>query len=363
MDNSETRARIATAVAALALAASVEVSTASSAFASPILYGTQNGHAVNGVGVDNLPAIFQYDVGSNTLTTLNDGLLAASAGQMIDGLVIDSQGRFIYSNQTQGTLRRFDPSTGTDTILAFSLGAPRDVVLEPGGNSVLVSETSTGFITRVDLSGFNAKTILGVYGGGGDGPQGLEYVGTRLFANLGYRQLPDGSTLQEIDPATGALLSSVSAAYWGLDGLTFDPFTQRLYSSSVKTNVIYGFNPNNLTGPVATIACQQFYQPDGLLSDGHGSLFIADYENSPPAGHLMRYTFATGQCTTLQEAAGITDLVGSLSFDEESAAAAAVPEPASVWLVGSVLMGLSALRRRRKHASRSMVAEAEITVL
>src|SRR5712692_10588835 len=121
-------------------------------------------------------------VSANTATNVVTTVLNTPSGP--DSLLFDSSGRIIYSQLNTGTVRRFDPSTNSDVQLASGLNLPVDLALEPGGNSVLVSQGGGGAITRINLTTL-VVTTLGTYGGN---PEGLAYDSTgRLFANLGVR--------------------------------------------------------------------------------------------------------------------------------------------------------------------------------
>ncbi len=57
-----------------------------------------------------------------------------------DSIMFDSSQRIIYDQLFTGQVRRYDPSAATDTLIAGGLSFPADMTLEPGGNSMLVSE-------------------------------------------------------------------------------------------------------------------------------------------------------------------------------------------------------------------------------
>src|SRR5262249_14226079 len=151
----------------------------------------------------------------------------------VDSLVFDPMGRIIYTALNAGQVRRFNPVTMVDQLLASGFSMPADLALEPGGNSVLVSEFGGGRIDRIDLT-TNNVTVLATVGGN---PEGLAYDGTgRLFANLGNRNGgPTGKFVAQLNPVTGAILAQ-SPGLDSLDGLTFDAFTGNLYAASLLGN-------------------------------------------------------------------------------------------------------------------------------
>jgi DNA-binding beta-propeller fold protein YncE len=210
--------------------------------------------------------INKVDTNTQGVTTLLNTPSAA------DSLIFDNAGRIIYTQLFTGQLRRYDPSTSTDTLLASGFSEPADLTLEPGGNSVLVSEFIGGKIDRVNLN-TNAVTTLLAPGGL---PEGLAYDASgRLFANLGNRYGgPTAKYVAQIDPVTGAILATTTGLD-SLDGLTYDPYTGKLFAASLFGNGIYEIDPNNLRS-VTSHFFGQLNTPDGITSDGMGNIWIAN---------------------------------------------------------------------------------------
>ncbi len=274
----------------------------------------------------------------DTVTNSVVPLLDSSGG--VDSLVFDSTGRIIYSQASSGEVRRFDPSTGIDELLAGGLVVPADLALEPGGNSVLVSQFGGGVISRIDLL-TNALTTLGTYGGN---PEGLAYDASgRLFANLGVRDIFANKYLAELDPVTGAVLQQ-SPGITSLDGLTYDSYSDQLFASLLFGNLVCGYNPENLAAGPAL--CRGFVPgPDGLTSDGLGNLFIA----ATGLASIYQYNIPTDTLTQQTFILGLDDLAPASGA---GSAPAPVPEPGTFLLTTTALMICGAAFRKRSTAHR-----------
>jgi streptogramin lyase len=305
---------------ALAVVALSLVSAGSERAPAAVLYAT----SIGGSQIDKVDTV------ANTVTTYLNTPSAA------DSIMFDPAQRVLYTQLYTGQVRRYDPTSLTDSLIASGFNGPADIVLEPGGNTMLVSEFYGAKIDRINLTTFGVTTLLTTSYGG---PEGLAYVGTRLFANLGNRYGgPTGKYVAEIDPVTGAILST-SPGLDSLDGLTYDPYSGRLYASSLLGNYILSINPNNLndvqnvTGKLGIIP-----GPDGITTDSIGNLFIAGggdsyiYQLDLVNNILTQNTFVFG-LDDLAPASGL----GSLS-----------PEPSASALMGLGLAGLLGACRRMK---------------
>ncbi len=250
-----------------------------------------------------------------------------------DSLVFDSTGRIIYTDLYSGEVRRYDPNFNSDSLLAGGLNLPVDMVLEPGGNSLLVSEFNGGKIDRINLNTLSLSTLLSP---GGE-PEGLAYDSAgRLFANLGNRNGGSGAKyIAQIDPTTGAILFQ-SAGLDSADGLTYDPFTGKLYATSLYGGFIYSLDPNNLA-QVSTFG--NFSFPDGITTDSKGHLYIASRGDS----HIYDYNLITKTQSQNAYIYGLDDLAPASGSGSNS-----TPEPCTFALFSILCLGgLSLIKRRR----------------
>ncbi len=272
--------------------------------------------------------IVKVDTVANTATPYHNTPSGA------DSLIFDSAHRVVYTQVFTGQVRRFDPAGPTDGVIASGFTSPADIVLEPGGNTMLLSEFLGGKIDRIDLTTNAVSTLLAP----GGNPEGLAYDGARLFANLGSRSGgPTGKFVAEIDPVTGAVLST-SPGLDSLDGLTYDPFSGLLYASSLFGNRILSINPNNLsdvhdvTGALGSIP-----RPDGITADALGNIFIA----SSGDFHIYQLNLISNVLTQKTFVNGLDDVAPAFG-------SGSIPEPSSLVLAALGIVGLVAWGWRRR---------------
>jgi sugar lactone lactonase YvrE len=256
-----------------------------------------------------------------------------------DSLIFDGNNNIIYTNLTSlHQVREYNTTTNTDSLIAGNFNDPADLVLEPGGQTILMSDFLSGQIFRINLT-THAVSTLGTYGGN---PQGTAYDSTgRLFANLGTRTGGATSFVAQLNPVTGAVLA-VSANLVSLDGLTFDPFSGKLYGASLNGNGIYQIDPNTLAATVLPNSAGPAF--DGITTDGAGNLYIANSNT-----RIYQYNLATSTLTAQTFVSGLDDLAPVFG------AGAPTPLPSS-FLGGLVLLGIFGLiwklRGRRSNADR-----------
>jgi len=258
-----------------------------------------------------------------------------------DGLIFDTSNRIIYLDQGDGQVRRFDPVTRTDTVLASGFSRLADIAMEPGNASILVTESGAGKIDRISLATNVVTTLVNRPQDANIGPNGIIYdTAGRLFGNLGNRETTNGSFVARIDPVTGAILQQ-SVSLNGLDGLTYDSFTGRLYAASAHSSSIFSIDPNTLLVTSLLATLPNSAAADGIVSDGAGNLFIAGRDSV-----LYQYTFANN---SLRPTVTIPDGT-SIDLAPLSGLGAAVPEPSSLLMSGlsaSILLVDYGRRRRR----------------
>jgi streptogramin lyase len=189
-----------------------------------------------------------------------------------DSVIVDATGRLIYTTQKIGTVSVFDPSTGTNSVIVNGLSYPRDLIFDPGATTLLVSNFNKGELDRVNLVTGTLTPLLK-----GQGTiDGLTYdPAGDLFAVVNHH-----TQIIQINPNTGAILKTLTVVtnhtvgYYGLDGLTYDPYTKQLWATDV------GVGANCLVEIPTDLSTFTFFQvgnmatPDGLVSDGQGNLYI-----------------------------------------------------------------------------------------
>jgi sugar lactone lactonase YvrE len=270
------------------------------------------------------------DTVANTVTTFLNTPSAA------DSIIFDGSGRLIYTELYANSVWRYDPITLTNVMLASGFGTPADMVLEPGGNSMLVSDYSGGSVFRINLTNNTVTTLLSP----GGNPEGLAYDGNRLFVNLGLRYGgPTAKYVAEINPTNGAILA-VSPGLNSLDGLTYDPYSGRLFASSVLGNTVYAIDPNNLSN-VTDLSSKlgSIPAPDGITTDGTGDVFVAS-SDSLGDGHVYQIDLINHTLTQKTYVPGLDDLAPA------SGLGSLIPEP-TTWLLTALGFGcLPPLLRR-----------------
>ncbi len=189
-----------------------------------------------------------------------------------DSLIVDSSGRILYTTQKIGTVSIFDPSTGSNSMIVGGLSYPRDLIFDPGKASILVSNFGKGEIDRVNLVTGTLTplvTKLGTVDGLAYGPKG------QLFAVINHH-----TQIAQINPTTGAIVKTLTVvtnhtvSYFGLDGLTYDPYTGHLWATDVGTgaNCLVEIGTGLTTFKLHQVG--NLPTPDGIVSDGHGNLYI-----------------------------------------------------------------------------------------
>jgi len=215
-----------------------------------------------------------------------------TALQSPDSLMFDTLGNVIYTALSAGTVRSYNPNTVVDSVITSGLSGPADVALEPGGNSMLVSEFNGGKIDRINLT---THLVTNLYSSSGTNPEGIAYDNAgNLFANLGVRS---GSALTKylakINPVTGAILGQ-TANLSSLDGLTYDSYSHMLFAASIfgppsgPGGTVYQIDPNNLNNVVDIVQAYGgiIRGADGITSDGLGHIFVASAPGGGGDGHI-----------------------------------------------------------------------------
>jgi streptogramin lyase len=200
-------------------------------------------------------------------------------GSRPDSILVRN-GKILYTVSPRGTLEQFDPTTKTNKILAtFPNGGPRDMVYEPGRNSILIALYTTARLARYN---FNTGSVT-VFPTTkiGSSVDGLAYdPAGNLYAVVSH------NTICQLNPNTGAILQTLVLEPHnkvnGGDGLLYDNFTHNLWTAHDGTKgngliqiPLTATKPPRLGSPIFR-QTGKIHVPDGIISDGVGNLYIGE---------------------------------------------------------------------------------------
>lgn len=286
--------------------------------------------------------INQYDVTTSTNTVIDN----TPPGLGNPDSLIFSGANIVYSEFTRnccsgtpGSVRMLSPGQlgGVDTQVASGFSNESvDLTLDPASlgfshPTVLLSDRNdeaggAGFIQRIDLvTGASTPLAALTY------VDGTAYKGTSLYVNAGAL---GSQKVMQINPLTGAIINAGDPSFGAsfLDGLTYDPVSNLLYAAN--GGCLQTFNPTTL---VAGACVGSFSTIDGVETDGHGDILVAEVDA------VGIYNIASNTSNTLFSAPGIDDIAPVFGGGSP------VPEPASMLLFGSGIIGLAGVLRRKKN--------------
>jgi len=281
------------------------LATSPAAHASTIVYATAG------------PEIYAWNTGTNAISPV----FPSATGGYIDSIILDTTGDLIYTIIGSQSIGKFNFSTLSNTVLASggNFYNPADMVLDPSLTTFLVSNAMGDTIDRVNIATGATTTF---YSGALE-TDGLAYDSSGdLFAVLGTDEVA------QLNPVTGAIIKTVSTPNQA-DGMTYDAATGMLYVASDGG----GFYtvPTNLSSATFTpVSGSPVF--DGIASSGNLLYFAVRDTNA------VVYNLGTG---------AITETGPAITDADDVAVAVATPEPGSVLLLGTGLLGLAWLRKRK----------------
>ncbi len=163
------------------------------------------------------------------------------------------------------------PTHFTMHTLLSGVGRPDDLVFDPQGRLVF-SDPHNGTIRRLNSNGSVTTIISGL-----PGPEGLVYLsnGTLIFAEQNTNrivELTPGSTtpiLLHVLPGT----PSGAPCKDGVDGIGFDPTTNTLIIPDSPIGNVYRMS---LDGKTLQLLASGIVRPVGAAVDAQGNVYIAD---------------------------------------------------------------------------------------
>ena len=217
------------------------------------------------------------------------------------------------------------------------MNSPIDLSLEPNHTTFLVSDSGSNSLSRVPLAG-GASTTLSLTGR----PDGIAYVGNNLFVNVSGGFQVNNSQVEQINPTTGAVISTTGNTGVFLDGLTYDSFSGLLWATDYNNGRLVKIDPTTMAFTIVTPTGGQLAHggPDGLTSDGLGNLFIASRGDS----NVVEYNIGTNTATNVGSISGLDDLAPASGLGSPSS----TPEPASILIAGIGGLALVSYQLRKK---------------
>lgn len=293
---------------------------ASSAMSAPFTLG--NVFVSTGVGT-----VIEYTPTGTAVQTLSVGT------SFITGSTFDSGGNFYATRFSNGALQKFNADGTSAGALVSGLPTPESVVFDAAGN-FYVGNVGGG-IRKYNAAGALQSTTLG---------------STRIdFIDLSADQstmlyTQEGARILRADVTTGTALSDFSTAVNNAFALRIRANGQVLVADGGDIELLNADGTDNKTFDISTAGT---WFALNLSADG------TSFWSATTDGLVAHFDIATGNVLNQWNVTGTNGVWGLSLFGEQkqgcgnNCGGGTVPEPTSLILVGSALLGLS-LQLRRK---------------
>lgn len=235
-----------------------------------------------------------------------------------------------------GTLGTVDVATGNVAVIGNMGITMTDLAFDPSGKLYGISFTSL-----YQIDGTSGQTSL-------VGNLGLTGANALVFGTDGtlYASANNTTNLYSIDVATGAATALGSTGFSAAGDLAFN--SGNLFLSSTTDQLVQvGLNPVSGTAVGSFGIPNVFGLGTELANGGNGILYGIS------GTQILSVSTSTGAATALVNYGGhgLGASFGAAFFSEAGAGSTpppgTVPEPASLFLLGSALIGMTAWRRYR----------------
>jgi len=190
-----------------------------------------------------------------------------------EGIVALANGALIFAEQYTNRIMSLAPGASTPVVLRDLPGQPSSVsckdgvdgiAFDPTTNTIIVPDSPTGNVYRLSLDGKKltllASGIVRPVGATVDG-RGNVYIADECGGAI-WRVAPNGSTTR-IDN-------------FGMpDDVAFDP-ARNLLLIDLQPSIHALIRVNLATGQRVTLASQGFIEPQGLIVDQRGTIYVSD---------------------------------------------------------------------------------------